>query len=172
MLTGIIVAVIYGHLGCGAIGGALFSPILRRRIRHLNERYFATRVDVMVALVCGFYTLVQVTRIMIDTEREGAFAGVAVSHRFATDKTVTVSHVDTARVTTRHENADWQVIFEVEGATSETSPTFHFTDEEMFHRYDGKQFVRISWNDVYREVYRDRKQVERILVKQEFVEAY
>jgi hypothetical protein len=101
----------------------------------------------------------------------GAFAGVAVSHRFATDKTVTVSHVDTARVTTRHENADWQVIFEVEGATSETSPTFHFTDEEMFHRYDGKQFVRISWNDVYREVNRDGK-VERILVRQEFVEAY
>jgi hypothetical protein len=70
MLTLIIVTVIYGHLGCGAIGGALFSPILRRRIRHLNERYFATRVDVMVALVCGFYTLVQVTRIIINTERE------------------------------------------------------------------------------------------------------
>lgn len=70
MLTVIIVAVIYGHLGCGALGGALFSPILRRRIRHLDERYFATRVDVMVALICGLYTLIQVIRIMTDTERE------------------------------------------------------------------------------------------------------
>ncbi len=70
MLTGIIVAVIYGHLGCGALGGAHFSPILRRRMRHLNERYFATRVDVMIALFCGLYTLVQVIRIIIDTERE------------------------------------------------------------------------------------------------------
>ncbi len=101
----------------------------------------------------------------------GAVAGVTVSHRFTTDKTVTVSHVDTARVTTRHINDAWEVIFEVEGPTSETSPSFTFKDEEMFHRYDGKQFVRVSWREIFREVYRDGK-AERILMKQELVEAY
>lgn len=89
-----------------------------------------------------------------------------------TSKTVTVSHVDTARITTRRENADWEVIFEVEGPTGETSPSFTFRDEEMFHRYDGTQFVRVSWQETFREMYRDGKLAERSLVKQEFVEAY
>jgi hypothetical protein len=70
MLTLIIVTVIYGHLGSGIIGGLLFSPILQRRMRHLDEEYFSTRPDMMKALLCGAYTLIQVIRIIVDTERE------------------------------------------------------------------------------------------------------
>jgi hypothetical protein len=39
-------------------------------MRHLDEEYFSTRPDMMKALLCGAYTLIQVIRIIVDTERE------------------------------------------------------------------------------------------------------
>lgn len=70
MLTVIIVFGIYGHLGSGVLGGLLFSPILQRRIRHLDEEYYSTRPDMMKALLCGFFTLFVVIHVLADTERQ------------------------------------------------------------------------------------------------------